>query len=101
MVIPNLYYSLIVYLLLTLSLCLEVLYFVVVCSLHYEIFAADFVRFVICIAVYDDIMGLLSYLTIFVYQCLCRRSRTSFSYIMCVTVQNILNTSEPCLFIII
>jgi hypothetical protein len=35
--VQNLYYSLIVYLLLTLAVCLEVFYFVVVCSLHYEI----------------------------------------------------------------
>lgn len=101
LVILNVYYSLIVYLLLNSSVCLEVLYFVVVCLLHYEIFAVFLVSFVICIAVYDDIMGLLSYLTIYVRQFLYRRSRMSFSYRMCVTVENVLNTSEPCLFITI
>lgn len=52
------------------------------------------------IAVYDDIMGLLSFLTIYGCQCLYRKI-ISFSYSMCVTVQNVLNTSEPCLFITI
>lgn len=76
MVILNVYYSLIVYLLLNSFVCLEVLYFVVVCSLHYEIFAVCFVSFVIWIAVYDDIVGLPSYLKIHVCQCLYRGSRS-------------------------